>query len=464
VAALDDVVGSAGATANLRDYLHAVWKRRWSVLGVLVATVASAVVFMTLQTPTYEAAATVMIESQAPKVVNIQELVPASKESEEYYATQYKLIESRPIVEGAIKRLRLNERIPRLATSSDPYSSLRRTLLIEPVKNTRLVMVKFEDPDPVLAADVANGIANEFVRSNIELRHKLAQEATAWLNDQLGILKAQAQKSAKALQAYQAQADLVGVQEQRQITQAKAVESHRAYLEAQNQRLAIEAKLRELSRVAKDPTTADSISLVADDPLIRKLKTDASDLQSERSKLAEVSRSKHPDLLAIDAQIKHVNQRLQAEIQKLVRAVETELGVAKAREAALLANVNALRQEARALTEREAQALALQKDKDTSDELHAAVLRRFRETGIATVLEANNVRITEPATPPPFPSRPRKLLILIVSTIGGLAMGIGVAFLADSLDNRVRSAEDVERAVGLPILGIVPAFSSKREG
>jgi uncharacterized protein involved in exopolysaccharide biosynthesis len=129
----------------------------------------------------------------------------------------------------------------------------------------------------------------------------------------------------------------------------------------------------------------------------------------------------------------------------------------------LLANVNELKREARTLTERETQALALQRERDSSEELHTAIMKRFKETGIATALEANNVRIVEPATPPDIPARPRTRLILMLSVVAGLALGGGVAFLAESLDNRVRSPEDVERAVGLPVLGIVPVFSSKRE-
>jgi len=453
---------SDSVAAGLRDYLKVLSKRRWVIAGILVVTVASAVVFTSLQVPIFEAAATILIEPQSPRVVNIQD-VTQENASLEYYATQYKIIESRPIVEGTMRRLRLMERVPGLE-GWDPYWWLRAKLSVEPVKNTRLVLVRIADADPKFAAEIANGIANEYVSHNLELKHRSAQEATAWLNEQLGTLKAQAQQSAKALQAYQAQADLVGVQEQRQITQAKAVESHRAYLEAQNQRLAVEAKFRELSRIARDPVGAETLSLVADDPLIRKLKTEASDLQTERSKLAQISREKHPDLLQLDAQIKQVNQRLQGEIQKLLRAVETEYNVAKTREAALLANVNELKREARTLTERETQALALQRERDSSEELHTAVMKRFKETGIATMLEANNVRIVELATPPGFPARPRTRLILMLSVMAGLALGGGVALLAESLDNRVRSPEDVERAVGLPILGIVPVFSSKREG
>jgi uncharacterized protein involved in exopolysaccharide biosynthesis len=438
-------------------------KRRWIIVGILVVTVASAYLFVSLQTPIFEAAATVLIEPLQPRVMNIQDVAPETATSMEYYATQYKIIESRPIVEGAMRRLRLKERFPWLE-GWDSYWYVRDKLIVEPVKLTRLVLVKIADPDPKFAAELANGVASEYVSHNLALKHKAAQEATEWLNEQLGSLKAQAQKSARALQVYQAQADLVGVQEQRQITQAKSVESHRAYLEAQNQRLTVEAKFRELSRIARDPTAAETLTLVADDPLIRKLKTEASDLQAERAKLALVSQSKHPDLLAIDAQIKQVNQRLQSEVQKLLRAVETEYNVAKSREAALLANVNELKRESRTLTERETQALALQRERDSSEELHTAVMKRFKETGIATALEANNVRIVELATPPGLPARPRTRLIMMLSVVAGLALGGGVALLAESLDNRVRSPEDVERAVGLPVLGIVPVFSSKRDG
>src|SRR5262249_17993042 len=161
----------------------------------------------------------------------------------------------------------------------------------------------------------------------------------------------------------------------------------------------------------KDPVGSESIFIVANDPLIQKLKTEASDLQIERSKLAQVSREKHPDLMQLDAQIREVNQRLQTEIQKLIRAVETEYRVAKAREESLLANVNELRREARTLNEREAQAQTLQREKDTVDELQTTVLKRLRETGLTSALTASNIRVVEPATLPTYPFRPKTRLI-----------------------------------------------------
>jgi uncharacterized protein involved in exopolysaccharide biosynthesis len=445
-----------------------VLRKRWLLItAVFVLSVASAMIFTSRQTPVYQGAATLLIDPEPPRVVtNIADVVNDTAATQDYYATQYKVLQSRPVVEAAIKRLNLVERIPRLASSADPYSSLlysRNPLSVEPVKNTRLVLVKFDDPDPALAMEVANAVAEQFVRYTLDQKQGEAQTATAWLNDQIESLRVKAQQSSRALQAYQAKADLLGLQDQRQITQAKLIDFNRAYLDAQSQRLTSESKLRELKRLSKDPSGSETIFIVANDPLIQKLKTEASDLRIERTKLAQIYRPKHPDLQQLDAQIAEVDTRLQEEIQKLVRAVETEAAVAKAREETLLSNMNALRREARLLNEREAQALSLQRDKDSAEELQATVLKRLKETGLTSALTASNIRVVEAATLPTYPIRPRTQLIWTLAAVAGLALGIGVAFLVDSLDNRVRSADDIERALGVPIVGMVPSFAKRND-
>jgi uncharacterized protein involved in exopolysaccharide biosynthesis len=178
--------------------------------------------------------------------------------------------------------------------------------------------------------------------------------------------------------------------------------------------------------------------------------------------MSQIYREKHPDLQQLDAQLRQVKERLQDEIQKMVRAVETEARVARAREETLLANMNTLRREARELNEREARAQSLQRTKDSIEELQATVLKRFEETGLTSALTATNIRVTEPATLPTYPVRPRTNLIWTLSAICGLVLGIGAAFVADSLDNRVRTPDDIERVLGVPILGLVPVFRGKR--
>lgn len=449
----------ADTPVDLRRYLKAIWKRRWACAAVIATTVLSAVIFTETRTPLFVASATLLIEPEPPKVVNrVQDLVE-TRPTEEYYATQFKLMQTRPVIDGALQRLSAKDRTVDFSMYS--YWGVLGALSVEPVKNTRLVNVRIADPDPKMAALLANAIAQEFVRYNLEVKHKVAQEALVWLNDQLVTLRTQTQQSSKALQAYQARADLLGLKEQQDLAQQKIRNATAHYQEAQNQRVAVEIKLRELSRASQDPRGAEAISNVAGDPLIQKLKSEASDLQIERTRLGQIYKEKHPDLQTLDSQIKQIHLRLQAEIQRLIRAVETELKVARAREEQLLASVNEVRKESRVLNEREAQAMGLQWEKESNEELHGAVLKRLKETGVATMLEASNVRVVEPALPPALPSKPRKNLIWNMSIVAGLALAIGMAIVAESMDNRVRSREDIERA-GLPVLGIVPIFTVKR--
>jgi polysaccharide biosynthesis transport protein len=455
---------AAVGDSPLHAYLKVLRERWLLIVAVFVLTVASAVVFTSQQTRVYQADTTVLIDPEPPRFVNLPEVVNDREGALDYYSTQLKLLQSRPVVEPVIARLKLNQRMPRLLGARDPYAALifaKDTLTIEPVRNTRLVMVKFADPDPKLAIEISNAVAAQYVQYGLDLKHREAQTATLWLNEQIQSLRAKADQSSRALQAYQAKADLLGVQDQRQITQSKLMDINRAYLDAQNQRLAAESKLRELTRISKDPTGSETIFTVATDPLIQKLKTEASDLQIERSKLTQIYRERHPDLLQLDAQIKQVNQRLNEEIQKLLRAFETEVKVARGREESLLANMNELRREARTLNEREAQALSLQREKESVEELQATVLKRLKETGVTSALSTTNIRIIEPAVLA-VPIRPRSQLIWSLAAMAGLALGVGAAFLTDTLDNRARSREDIERILGVPIIGVVPVFRGKR--
>jgi capsular polysaccharide biosynthesis protein len=264
---------------DIRHYLRVVWKRKWLIVAVVAATTGAAWILQSRQVPIFQAATTVLIEPEPPRVVNFAaDVNPGTGNTQEYYATQQRIITSRPVVGATIQRLDLKTRIPALRGSSDPVGSFVRRTTVDAVRNTRLINVRFESPDPQIAADVANGLAAEYVRYIVDQKHRTAKEALAWLNEQIGELRGKTKVSTAALQAFQARADLLGLQEQRQLTQAKIIDINRTYQEAQNQRLTMESRLKELTDVAKDPNAAESILRVADDPLIRKPQAEASDL------------------------------------------------------------------------------------------------------------------------------------------------------------------------------------------
>jgi uncharacterized protein involved in exopolysaccharide biosynthesis len=447
--------------AHLRDYYRTLRKHRWLVAGLFLVTVFSATIWAFVQTPVYQASATVLIEPEPPKILNIQEVTPMGGPTQEYYRTQYELMTSRPIVDKVIEALNLRARMPELQRSADPARTLQNGIIVEPRRNTRLVAVKFEHPHPQLAAEVTNALARQYVKHNLDIKLRGAQEAMTWLNEQMTNLRGKVQESSVALQNYRVKAGIMGLQEQRQITAQKIMDFNKQYLESQAQRLSVEAKLNELQRVTGQGG-AQTIFTVADSQLIQKLKQEASELEVAKAKLSKTYKEKHPEILKVDAQIDQVSQRIDAEIRNMMRAVQTEFRVARAREETLLGNVNRLRTEAQELNEKEIQYLNLQRDADSNQQLYEAVLKRLKETGITGGLETNNVSVIEDATPPRLPIRPRKGVTLLVSVLLGLLVGAGTALTIEYFDTTVKTPDDVERYLGLPVIGIVPQFSVKR--
>ena len=446
---------------HLKDYYRTLRKHRWLVAGLFLITVFSVAAWSFVQTPVYQASATVLIEPEPPKVLNIQDVSPIGSPTQEYYRTQYELMTSRPIVDKVIETLGLRQRLPELARSADPVRTLQNAIIVEPRRNTRLVSVKFEHTDPPLAAEVTNALARQYVKHNLDIKLRGAQEAMTWLNEQMTSLRGKVQESSVALQNYRVKAGIMGLQEQRQITAQKIIDFNKQYLEAQAQRLSVEAKMNELQRTS-DRGGAQTIFTVADSALIQKLKQEASDLETTKAKLSKIYKDKHPEVLKVDAQIEQVNQRIDAETKNMLRAVQTEFRVARAREETLLGNVNRLRTEAQELNEKEIQYLNLQRESDSNQQLYEAVLKRLKETGVTGGLETNNISVIEEATLPRVPVRPRKTVNLIISVLVGLLVGVGTALTIEYFDTTVKTPDDVERHLGLPVIGIVPLFSVKR--
>src|SRR5437899_3749198 len=130
----------------------------------------------------------------------------------------------------------------------------------------------------------------------------------------------------------------------------------------------------------------------------------------------------YPDVRETDALIRKAQERLDRELQGLIRALETEQKVARAREQTLLGNLQALQRETYSFKDKEIQQLALSRQVESSQQLYEMVFRRLKETGVAGGIGTNTVRIVEDARVPMHPHRPRKAL--------NLALGTGVGLLA----------------------------------
>lgn len=462
---MTDHTREPGGEVHVKDYLRMLLKHRWLILAVFIVTAVTGTVWTLLQTPIYQASATVLIEPDLPKVLNMQEVGSSGLGTLEYYRTQYALMTSRPVLQNAIDALTRGNRTAALAAlgaGTDPHATHSGILSVEPIRNTQLVYVHFQYTDPAVAAEVATVVAQAYVKYNLDAKLKGTRDALAWLNEQMSGLRGKVEESSTALQNYRVKSGILGIQEQRALTAQKAQEVNRAHLEAQAQRLSLEGKLSALKGIAKEQATTENLGTAVDDPLVRKLNSELADLHVQRSKLLQTYKERHPEVQKVDAQIQQLSLRLEAEIQKALRALETEYRVAKSREDSLMSSVTRLRLEGQQLNEKEIGYGTLQREQESNQQLYEAVLKRVKETGVQGGLDSNNARVVEEASAPGSPIRPRTRLALLMSLLVGLGLGIGAAVIVEYFDTSVKSPEDIERVLGLPVIAVVPLFEVRR--
>ncbi len=450
---------------RVADYRRVLRKHRWLMTGIFLLTVLTAAIGTFLETPIYQAVATILIEPEPPRVLSIQDVTPVGAGSSwdpAFYPTQYEIIKSRAVVVRAVEALNLKTAGAGTGALAGPPRALSGSLAVEPMRNTRLVLIKVAGPDAARAAAEANAVANAYAKYNVELKLKGARDALTWLTEEAGRLRAKVDEASQALQNYRVKSGILGMQEQRQISAQKIIEANKGYLEAQAQRMSLEAKLGELTQVAKDPAAAGTIFSEADNPLVGKLKGEIGGLETEKSKLLKVYKEKHPEIVKVDAQIQHLRERLETEFRSTLRSVQTQAKVARAREESQLNAVNQLRREGQDLNEKESQYQNLQREVEANQQLYDSVVKRLKETGVAGGLENSNVRIIEDATPPRAPISPRKARNLGLSLLAGMVLACAVAFGLEYLDTTVKTPDDVERYLGLSVIGVVPAFDSRR--
>jgi succinoglycan biosynthesis transport protein ExoP len=446
---------------HLREYIRVLRKHAWLILACFVVVVGTVGIGTFMQRPVYRAVTRALIAPEAPRVVNIQEVAPAGGDSAELFQTQIQIIRSRPVIQRVVDTLGLLSRKPELAAALDPTETFLKSVSVEPVRNTRLVDIQVDDPDPKLAAEMANALASAYVHQNLELKFGAARDALTWLTAQAQELRTKVNESELTLQTYREQAGLVSAEEKQSLAAKKLAEFNAGYIEAKAKRLEMESRLAEMRRSSQQPELLESSPLVINNPLIQRLKGQLVELEVQRSKLLKTYRDKHPEVVKVQSQIDEIAQKIREEISRLALSMESEYNALKARESAMLQAVNQYRDEAQGLAKKEIRYGILKREVDSNQQLYDVLLKRLKETGLSQGLDSNNVRIVEPAVAPIRPVKPRKLLNLAIGVVLGLLTGVALAFFVEYMDDTIRSPEHVEQAIGVPVFALIPVVSAR---
>ena len=245
---------------DLSEIINIIFKRFWLIVGLAVFGLVAAILVNTFVRPMYEATALIMINKEDAGKIDATPYGSFMSE-EDYYRTQYQLLESRSLLERVYNQLDLGQ----YEQFENPggIKKLKSALKIEPITRSRLVNISVRSYDPQLAAETANAVANTFVQENVSNRISMGQDVI------------------------------------------RALESSENSPEEQE--------------------LLNSMPQVVNSDFIKSLKQQASKLESERAQLSAKYTSLHPELISVNRQLETLNNQIAVETRRLVRSIKIEL-------------------------------------------------------------------------------------------------------------------------------------------
>jgi len=282
---------------HLRDYLRIILKRKWVVITSLVALLAIVSFFTSKMEPIYQAACQLLIEKERPDAVSFEEMIGIDTLDQDYYQTQYKILKSRSLAREVIQKLDLtgieefSQSPPRFNLRASFKKSRSRedstaksnslnmeevvdrfseAIVVEPVRSTRLVMIKARSRDPRLAAHIANTLAETYLSQNLEYKLFTSRQ----------VLEKIVPKKGKTGSSPN------------------------------------DINLNEL---------VVSLPSVVNHPLIQKLKQQYAELEVSYASLSERYGPKHPKIISVKSALEEMRENINKETKRIVSAVKTEL-------------------------------------------------------------------------------------------------------------------------------------------
>jgi polysaccharide biosynthesis transport protein len=485
-----DIVEEQRQGFDVYKYLRILNKYRWLIASCLATALLLGAVITYLSTPIYRAAVSLQIDRESINIVKVDGLQPDENTGAglEFYQTQYELLASRSLAErvvstlglanddefnaqsesaiGFVKRFLLGStKVEEAAQapsqeelSRRAVDKLSRMLTVAPVRGSRIVKVSIDHPVPGVAQRIANGYGDVFIADNLDRRFEATSYARKFLEERLQQLKVRLEETEKQLVAYAEEQGIIQLNDNKNLTASD--------LEAINEKLA-EARAERVKKelLWKQAQQTDGLGLkeILDSEAIQENRKLRSELAAEYQQKLAIYKPAFPEMVKLRNQIRELDRQIENEVAAIKQSIEAAYVAAKEEEETLQASLDGTKTEVAEQRSKSIQYTILQREVDTNRQLYDGLLQRYKEIGVAGGVGTNNISVVDAAALPLFPRSPNLLLNLGLAFLIGLITGVIAALGLDYLDDSFKAPEDIEREIGLPVIGVIPKPSDSQE-
>ena len=457
----------AEAHFTLSTFWHVVVKRAWMIAAVTLIVSVLTSIYTYRMKPIYRAMATIEVESDYPQLQSINDLYhQASNDDYLFLATQTQVMQSDNLAWTTMEQLGLDSRQESSAPRSTPgqsaaqvaaaqkaarIESFKAGLKVEPLKESRILEVTYEDSNPELAARIINALVNNYVEFNFRSRYDFTRQASSWMEQQLDDLRKKVEKSQQALVDYERQNLIINVGDKGTITDQRLQDLSRDYTVAESDRVQKES-LYELVK-----SNEGQIGVIVQNSMLEHLEEKYSDLKASYSDAQTQYGPNFPKVVRLRDQLNEMQGQMERVRKQAIQKVRNDYLAAVGRENLLATAMAKQKVEVSQQNQRMIEHNILKREFETNQQLYENLLQRLKDATISAGLHATNIHVIDQASPPTTPVRPNKPRNILAGLLVGLILGVTMAFVHEALDSSVRSTDEAERLTNAPALAVIPA-------
>ena len=381
--------------------------------------------------------------------------------------TQISVMESLSIIQGVEQRLQDELRLRFMAPYEDalslsgpltPLEVLAKNRKIIPRRMSLMINFAYSHPDPFVAAEVSNLFAKEFIDYNLKLNNDGSMKAVEDLRIRADQQKDRVEELELKLAEYREQNNAVSLQSDENIAAAQLARLNEIELTNKNIYDNFQTKWDQVETYRLEGRELWELPFVAEQPRVANLLQQVSGTRISISSTSKRYREKHPAMIQLLQTLQEGELELELAVQNSVDKIYAGYSDSKSNFDVASLSLAEKEKELIELGKTRIEFNSLLRDLEVQQSFFQALNQRMTTEKAQVNLKNPNARIVDEAFPPRIdqPSSPNIVLNLATGFFGGIALGVGLIFAVAFLDDRVKSAFDIEGTIGLPMLGVIP--------
>ena len=464
---------------NLFDVVRGVWRRKLVILVFTLLSFCVGLGVVKVFEPVYSSEAQVLIENLASPYDQTQTPGDARPDpvDDRVIKSQMSVLKSQDLAQRVISTLKLQDRAefdslkekdlgkikqlmlafgfgedPRLQTADQrALKRLTEELVVYQVPESNVVAVKYTAADPATAAEVANTLVEIYIASTTEANSQPTSRARDWIARQIGDLRKKVAGSDAKIEEFRSAAGLLQGENSTLGTQELSELNSQITL-AQSVRTEAEERAKSIKNLLASKGTVAGSTDVLNSAIVQNLREQQVTSARRVAELSATYLPNHPKMIAAQNDLRNIDRQIRSEALKLVDSLDQQAKIAEARESSLRARLEEMKGRKSADNLSEVKLKAFERESAADKALLESLLLRYADASARRDLstQPGMARIIQQATAPVSPSFPKSGPLVLLITLAGLVLSLGLSFLSEIMKAAGRLAVPVMTAAPVP--------------